>query len=85
MKRIITSIVQCPACDSKNVYGEMNEDAISHMLIHCYDCGIIATRGQTEPEREHIFRLSKESVDMASRPRKMNMMLVNQNVISVIR
>ncbi len=45
MKRIITSIVQCPACDSKNVYGEMNEDAISHMLIHCYDCGIIATRG----------------------------------------
>tara|TARA_R110002051_G_scaffold224410_1_gene287554 strand:+ start:1021 stop:1308 length:288 start_codon:yes stop_codon:yes gene_type:complete len=45
MKRIITSIVECPACDSKNVYGEMDGGAIPIMLIHCYECGILATRG----------------------------------------
>jgi|LWDU01.1.fsa_nt_gi Zn ribbon nucleic-acid-binding protein len=45
MKRIITSIVECPACDSKNIYGDMDEDTISIMLIHCYDCGILITRG----------------------------------------
>jgi uncharacterized Zn finger protein len=45
MKRIITSLVECPACDSKNVYGELEEGAIPIMLIHCYECGILVTRG----------------------------------------
>ena len=46
----VTSIVFCTQCESKNVYGEFNRKTPSNpeldfLLIHCYDCGIMATRG----------------------------------------
>lgn len=49
-KRVITSIVSCPECDSKNVYGDFHTKIPSNpkedfMMIHCYECGLLATRG----------------------------------------
>ena len=49
-KRVITSVVSCPECDSTNVYGEFNTKMPSNpkedfMMIHCFECGVLATRG----------------------------------------
>ena len=46
----VSNIVFCVMCNSKNVYGEFNRKtpsnpALDFMLIHCYECGLMATRG----------------------------------------
>ena len=49
-KTVITSIVSCPECDSKNVFGEFNTKMPSNpkedfLMIHCFECGLLATKG----------------------------------------